>query len=141
MVPINYYIRRNGVPMNITPATGYGHMNSSHSTTFKYLDNMAEGGTLERKSLEQLEKEITCAVCQEHYTEPKILLCLHCYCKKCVYVLALRTGSRQPFLSTVSGGDHPPRGRRKTQNSFLCQLLQVQLLCSTESPRQGGGNV
>ena len=58
---------------------------------------MAEGGALERKSLEQLEKEITCAVCQEHYTEPKILPCLHYYCKKCIRKLALRTGSKQPF--------------------------------------------
>ena len=58
---------------------------------------MAEGGALERKSLEQLEKEIICAVCQEHYTEPKILPCLHYYCKKCVHALVLRTGSKQPF--------------------------------------------
>ena len=58
---------------------------------------MAEGGALERKSLEQLEKEITCAVCQEHYTEPKILPCLHYYCKKCILKLALRTGSKQPL--------------------------------------------
>ena len=57
---------------------------------------MAEGGALERKSLEQLEKEITCAVCQEH-SEPKILPCLHYYCKKCVHALVLRTGSKQPF--------------------------------------------
>ena len=58
---------------------------------------MAEGGALERKSLEQLEKEITCTVCQEHYTEPKILPCLHYYCKKCILKLALRTGSKQPI--------------------------------------------
>ena len=58
---------------------------------------MAEGGALERKSLEQLEKEITCAVCQEHYTEPKILPCLHYFCKKCILRLALRTGSKQPI--------------------------------------------
>ena len=58
---------------------------------------MAEGGALERKSLEQLEKEITCAVCQEHYTEPKILPCLHYYCKKCVHALVLRIGSKTPF--------------------------------------------
>ena len=58
---------------------------------------MAEGGALERKSLGQLEKEITCAVCQEHYTEPKILPCLHYYCKKCILKLALRTGSKQHF--------------------------------------------
>ena len=58
---------------------------------------MAEGGALERRSLDQIEKEITCAVCQEHYTEPKILPCLHYYCKKCILKLALRTGSKRPF--------------------------------------------
>ena len=57
---------------------------------------MAEGGALVRKSLDQLEKELTCVVCQEHYTEPKILPCLHYYCKKCILKLALRTGSKQP---------------------------------------------
>ena len=58
---------------------------------------MAEGGALEKKSLDQLEKEITCAVCQEHYTEPKILPCLHYYCKKCILKLVIRTGSKQPI--------------------------------------------
>ncbi len=53
---------------------------------------MAEG-----KTLEQMEKEITCAVCQEHYTEPKVLPCLHYYCKECVLKLALRTASNKPF--------------------------------------------
>ena len=49
------------------------------------------------KSVEDLEKEITCAICQEHYTEPKVLSCLHYYCKQCVYRLALRTGLDKPF--------------------------------------------
>ena len=31
---------------------------------------------LEEKSLEKLEQEITCSVCQEYYTEPKVLPCL-----------------------------------------------------------------
>ena len=53
---------------------------------------MAEGGTLQ-----QLEKEITCAVCQEHYTEPKVLPCLHYYCKKCILKLAHTTGSKHSF--------------------------------------------
>ncbi len=51
----------------------------------------------EGKTLEQMEKEITCAVCQEHYTEPKVLPCLHYYCKECVLKLALRTASNKPF--------------------------------------------
>ena len=58
---------------------------------------MAEGHTIQEKSLEELEREITCGICQEHYTEPKILPCLHYYCKQCVLRLALRTGTGKPF--------------------------------------------
>ena len=56
---------------------------------------MAEG--IEGKNLEDLEKDITCPVCQEHYTEPKVLACLHYYCKQCILKLALRTGINKPF--------------------------------------------
>ncbi len=58
---------------------------------------MAGGNVHEGKTLEQMEKEITCAVCQEHYTEPKVLPCLHYYCKECVLKLALSTPSNKPF--------------------------------------------
>ena len=58
---------------------------------------MAEGHTVQDKSLEELEREITCSICQEHYTEPKILPCLHYYCKQCVLRLAHRTGTGKPF--------------------------------------------
>ena len=58
---------------------------------------MAEGIVVEGKTVEELEREITCGICQEHYTDPKVLPCLHYYCKKCVLRLALRTGTGQPF--------------------------------------------
>ena len=58
---------------------------------------MAEGHTVQDKSLIELEREITCGICQEHYTDPKILPCLHYYCKQCVLRLALRTGTGKPF--------------------------------------------
>ena len=48
-------------------------------------------------SLKELEKEIICAICQEHYTDPKVLPCLHYYCKKCIHDLAFRTGTAKPF--------------------------------------------
>ena len=54
---------------------------------------MAEG--IEGKNLVDLEKDITCPVCQEHYTEPKVLPCLHYYCKQCILKLALSTN--KPF--------------------------------------------
>ena len=50
-----------------------------------------------RKGIEDLEKEITCPVCQDHFQEPKILPCCHVYCKGCVQKLAWRAGANQPF--------------------------------------------
>ena len=58
---------------------------------------MAESVPVGEKSLEELESEITCLICQEHYTEPKVLPCLHYYCKKCILKLALRTQSGKSF--------------------------------------------
>ena len=44
-----------------------------------------------------LEEEITCPVCKEHFRDPKILPCLHYYCKECVRQVALRAGPNNPF--------------------------------------------
>ena len=55
---------------------------------------MAEGGG---KIVEVLEKEITCAICHEHYKEPKVLPCCHYYCKHCLHQLSLRSGVTEPF--------------------------------------------
>ena len=56
---------------------------------------MAEGR--DTSGAEELEKEITCAICHEHYTDPKVLSCCHYYCKACIHRLALRTGLDKPF--------------------------------------------
>lgn len=47
------------------------------------------------KSLEDLEKEITCGICQQHYSEPKVLPCLHYYCKQCVLNMSVTATSVQ----------------------------------------------
>ena len=49
------------------------------------------------KGVKDLEQEITCAICHEHYTDPKVLPCCHYYCKQCIHHLALRTGIEKPF--------------------------------------------
>ena len=56
---------------------------------------MAEGR--DTSVAEDLEQEITCAICHDHYTDPKVLSRCHYYCKECVYRLALRTGLDKPF--------------------------------------------
>ena len=58
---------------------------------------MAEGVIVEKKKLAELGREITCAICQEHYTEPKLLPCSHYFCKECVPKLVLRAGAGKPF--------------------------------------------
>ena len=51
---------------------------------------MAEGPDPIEKGVEELGEEITCAVCHEHYLDPKILPCCHYYCNECVRALADR---------------------------------------------------
>ena len=58
---------------------------------------MAKAPDPVEKGLEELEEEITCPVCHEHFRDPKILPCLHYYCKECVRQLALRAGPNNPF--------------------------------------------
>ena len=45
------------------------------------------GETQSEFEVDEFEEEITCAVCQEHFEDPKILPCCHYYCKRCVKAL------------------------------------------------------
>ena len=38
--------------------------------------------------VEKIEAELTCAVCSDRFCDPKVLPCLHTYCRKCVENLA-----------------------------------------------------
>ena len=57
---------------------------------------MAESFAAEESRVEQLEKEITCGICQEHYTEPKLLPCFHYFCEKCILRLVQTAGPAKP---------------------------------------------
>ena len=76
---------------------------------------MAEAPDPVEKGLEELEEEITCPVCHEHFRDPKILPCLHYYCKECVRQLARRAG---------------------TSNSFACPECQRGTILSQNDPDQ-----
>ena len=87
---------------------------------------MAVGLDLVKMSLEDLEKEVTCAVCQEHYTDPKILPCLHYYCKQCILRLALRTGKNEPFSCPECRRDTtlPEGGVEELKSAFFINRLK-----------------
>ena len=78
------------------------------------------------KSLEDLEKEVTCGICQEHYTDPKILPCLHYYCKQCILRLALRTGKNKPFSCPECRKDTtlPEGGVEELKSAFFINCLK-----------------
>ena len=95
---------------------------------------MAEGSAnVSCKSLEQLEREITCGVCQEHYTEPKLLPCLHYYCKKCVLDLALkaRPGKSFPCPECPSKATLPEEGVDGLKTAFFVNHLKTILSSMT----------
>ena len=58
---------------------------------------MAEGVIVTNKTLSELKREITCAICQEHYAEPKLLPCNHYFCKECILQLVHWAGTGKPF--------------------------------------------
>ena len=78
------------------------------------------------KSLEQLEREITCGVCQEHYNEPKILPCLHYYCKKCVLDLSQKAGPAKSFSCPEchNEGTIPEEGEDGLKAAFFVNRLK-----------------
>ena len=78
-----------------------------------------------RKGVEDLEKEITCPVCQDHFQEPKILPCCHVYCKGCVQKLAWRAGANQPFACPECRSDTflPQNGPDQLTTAFFVNRL------------------
>ena len=86
--------------------------------------------SVEGKSLEELESEITCPICQEHYTEPKVLPCLHYYCKKCILKLALRTQSCEPFHCPEcrSEATLPEGGVDNLKTAFFANRLKSKVM-------------
>ena len=76
--------------------------------------------------VKDLEDEITCAICHEHYQEPKVLSCCHYYCKQCIHRLALRTDLDKPFSCPECRKDTTlPQGRvDNLQAAFFVNRLK-----------------
>ena len=52
---------------------------------------MAELPSSAQKALQKLKEQLTCPVCLEHYTNPKLLECFHVFCENCIKPLARQT--------------------------------------------------
>ena len=79
------------------------------------------------KSVEELEREITCAICHEHYTEPRVLPCLHYYCQDCIQALAKRAGENKPFSCPECRSDTtlPQGGVASLKQAFFINRMKA----------------
>ena len=51
---------------------------------------MAEPSSATEQALKRLEDQLTCGICLDSYTEPKLLQCFHVFCKQCLERLVVR---------------------------------------------------
>ena len=54
------------------------------------LSKMAEPPSATEQALRKLEDQLTCGICLDSYTEPKLLQCFHVFCKQCLERLIVR---------------------------------------------------
>ena len=86
---------------------------------------MAEGAAPNDKALDELEKDITCAVCCGHYQEAKLLPCNHYYCRACIESLANCSRGR-PFPCPECRKDTslPSGGVAQLESAFFIEGLK-----------------
>ena len=124
-IPILYSVPRLSIPPSMTfdPAEKSGAYCAEEGpgdefniVRHPFFREMAEGGgDLLSMSLQKLDDELTCPVCQEHFKEPKVLPCLHYYCKTCIANLIKRA----------------PRG-----GSFNCPECRREALAANNDPER-----
>ena len=86
---------------------------------------MAEAPDIRDKPLDQLEKEITCAVCQGHYQHAKLLPCNHYYCGACIEKIAKHARGK-PFDCPECRKETrlPPGGVAELQDAFFVERMK-----------------
>ena len=56
---------------------------------------MAELPSSSEKALQKLKEQLTCSVCLDQYTNPKLLECFHVFCENCIKPLPVRQTATQ----------------------------------------------
>ena len=86
---------------------------------------MAEGLDPGKKPLYQLEREITCGVCHNHYEKAKLLPCNHYYCSTCIEKMAARSrGGPFDCPECHKETSLPPGGVAGLQPAFFVERLK-----------------
>ena len=102
---------------------------------------MAAKNTQQQSLAEGVDKELTCAICLCRYDHPKVLPCLHSYCKGCLEKLIKKTHPQQQITCPQCKEVHqlPPQGIDAFKTYFtinnLVELLRVH---EATTPKESG---
>jgi len=96
-----------------------------------------EGGV--EKSLEELEKEVTCPICRDHFTDPRILPCCHLFCKGCILRVVLVYGLDKPFQCPVCRSNTllPDANMDNLKKAFYINTLKAIYASMVGNEQQG----
>ena len=101
--------------------------------------------TTQNQSLaEGVDKELTCAICLSRYNQPKVLPCLHSYCKGCLEDMLKKSREKRNITCPQCKVEHilPPQGIEGFTTFFkinnLLELLKIHE-SSEEKPKCTSG--
>ena len=81
-------------------------------------------GEVLMKLEEKIKKKLTCSICLETYTDPKLLQCFHVYCQQCLVPLVVRDQQRLPCPACRQVTPIPDSGVAGLQSAFQVNRLQ-----------------
>ena len=75
---------------------------------------------------DSLGKELECAVCLEQYKEPKVLPCLHSFCKKCLEGL-LTKETKNVRMGRTAGRGAQARRKKVSVWKINCPTCRISV--------------
>ena len=105
------------------------------------FDMLREMAATQNQSLaEGVDKELTCTICLSRYNQPKILPCLHSYCKGCLEDMLKKSREKKIITCPQCKVVHelPPQGIDSFTTFFtinnLLELLRIHENAAAEAP-------
>ena len=82
------------------------------------------------EAFKKLEEQLSCSICLDNYTDPKLLRCFHVYCQRCLVPLGVRDSEQDKLCITcpICRGltPVPDEGVAGLQSAFhLSHLLEI----------------
>ena len=84
---------------------------------------MAQSKFATEKALQKLSDQLTCSVCLDNYREPRVLPCLHAFCKMCLERLVSRDGTSLTCPNCRRTTRVPQGGVSTLQSAFYIHHL------------------